>query len=95
MFAGVQVPKATEAKNLAHQAADEVFGDLVVVREAHRRIALGLGDDMRELVAESVNKFLLLQDSACATSYLSLYCFAAAFGGLTRFAKNSAKSEMF
>jgi hypothetical protein len=50
---------------------------------------------MRELVAESVNKFLLLQDSACATSYLSLYCFAAAFGGLTRFAKNSAKSEMF
>jgi hypothetical protein len=50
---------------------------------------------MRELVAEWVNKFLLLQDSACATSYLSLYCFAAAFDGLTRLARNSAKSEMF
>lgn len=63
--------------------------------EAHRRIALGLGDDMRELVAESVDKFLLLQDSACATSYLSLYCVAAAFDGLTRLAKNSAKIEIF
>lgn len=27
---------------------------------AGRRIALGLGDDMGELVAESVNEFLLL-----------------------------------
>jgi hypothetical protein len=33
VLAGVQVPEAAEAKNLAHQAAaDEVFSDLVVVR---------------------------------------------------------------
>jgi hypothetical protein len=71
VFGGVQVSKAPKPKNLTHEAADEVFGDLVVIRQAHRRIAFGLRDDMCELVAEPVNQVLLLQDCACVASYLS------------------------
>ena len=32
--------------------------------ETHRRITFGLGDDMREFVAEPINEVLLLQEPA-------------------------------
>src|SRR5580698_4577999 len=46
-----------------HQAANQVFGNFVVIGKTHCRIAFGLGDDMREFVTQPIDEILLLHDS--------------------------------
>jgi len=77
---GVGIPKATKAEDFVHQAADEVFGDLVVIRQSHRRVAVGLCHDTCDLVAESVNEVLLIQESGRIASYVAVLGIVRALG---------------